>query len=124
MLIHEGNKIILKLVAIGRQNGVAKNLKGPWQSTEVPATKGDDLLNTRHALENLKLLADLFVADVDLKVAWCDISKGEVDVCVYACVNLVNIHGQALAVIIPSLKVCNFNLVRRGRPFDDVYHSC
>ena len=39
---------------------------------------------------------------------------------VEARVDLVNIHGQAFAVTIPSLKVCNLDLIRRGRPFDDV----
>jgi hypothetical protein len=43
-----------------------------------------------------------------------------VDVCVYACVDLVDVHSQTLAVVIPGLKVRNLDLLRWNCPFDNV----
>ena len=77
VLIHERDQVVFELVAVDGQDGLAKDLERPGQGTEVPAAERDDLLDARHALEDLKLLLHIFVTDLDFEVASRDIGEGK-----------------------------------------------
>lgn len=111
VLIHKREEILLELVAVGWLDGGTKDVESPGLCAEIPPAKRDDFLDIFHFLEELKLLLDL--TDINCEVILRDSSKGKVDVSVFIRVNLVDIHRQTLALVVPSFKVRNLDLLSR-----------
>lgn len=117
MLVDKSNKVPLKCIAVPRLDCFAEDVVRFRPSTKVPAPKGDDFLHCGHFLEEAELPLDL--TDVDVEV-FGHLGKGEVYLRVAIGIDLVDIHGQTLTVVVPGLKIGDVDLLRGWLTFDKV----
>lgn len=103
MLIHKGNEILLEDIPVGRLDSFTKDVESARHSTKVPAAERNNLLDPGHTFEEVKLLLNRAYIDVEVL---CHIGESEVDMRIFIHVDLADIHGQALALMVPGFKVC------------------
>lgn len=118
IIVDKLNNVLDKSWSIRGLSGLAEDSKGARVIAKGPAAKGDDLLDSRHPLEDVELR--LNTGGINSEVRH-DIDKGKMDMGVSILVNLIHIHMQTLAVAIEGFKISHVDLLSWRGTFDDVH---
>jgi hypothetical protein len=120
VIVHERNQVVLELFTIRRLRCLAQDLEGAGLGAECPASKRNNLLDSRHGFEELELLLNDRICDFNSVVSSGNVRECKMNVSVLSRINLIDVHSQALAIEVPRLKVCHFDLACWSRTFDNV----